>query len=181
MENCQFHFFITWLFLSEQIGTFWADGQIALAEACWSHRDWSLDGWMLQTVCLWQIHASSFGSVECLKETKSERFSGQLSWAKLRFCTMQREKTICNRSWKTGELRPVESQGNAGICRLMCWSEALPPFSGCCIIQPFHRKLTALFFHNTLSNLHSWWPWFPGFWGTRVLLWKAMRKAAREH
>lgn len=48
MENCQFHFLIAWLFLSEQIETFWADGQICLAEACWSHRGWSLDHWMLQ-------------------------------------------------------------------------------------------------------------------------------------
>ena len=84
MENCQFHLLITWLFLSEQIEAFWADGQIALAEACWSHRDRSLDHWMLQTVCLRQIHTSSFGSIWCLKETESDRFSGQLSWADLR-------------------------------------------------------------------------------------------------
>lgn len=151
MENCQFHFLITWLFLSEQIETFWADGQIGLAEACWSHGDWSLDRRMLQFASGKYIFPVLAASSVCKTQRVIDSLVSsveQTSGSSFILCKGKKQIEIY-----------LEKNTGKKISLPLC----------CYIAQPFQQKVISMKIIQLWQILAAcWWPGFPRFlrhWG----------------
>lgn len=174
-----FHYMTVFVRTDRNILGWWADS------SRWSLlKPQRLKSWWLNAANSLPLANTCFQFWQCRVFERDKEWkvlwSAQLSKAQILYCAEGKnnlQQILENRRVEThGVSREcwnlqadVLKRSSSTLLRLLHYS-AFPLKINCALF------FTILYLTFTLGDLDS-----PGFWGTRVLLWKALRKAAREH